>query len=112
MIGKLMSLLSCLAVSTLCFAQSTLILQNPTDAPLGSFAAPSNLQIMSDASTGSAIFERSPTFAERCRSHRAEEQPGDFRGAAQCVGFAAGDARGAIESLASDLCQSNRGRCA
>jgi len=31
-------------VSTLCFAQSTLILQNPTDAPLGSFAASSNSQ--------------------------------------------------------------------
>jgi len=44
MIWKLMFLLGGLTVSALCFAQSTLILQNPTDAPLGSFAAPQNLQ--------------------------------------------------------------------
>src|SRR5579863_3109482 len=43
MTWRLMSLLGGLVVSALCFAQSTIILQNPSDAPLGSWAAPSNL---------------------------------------------------------------------
>jgi outer membrane protein len=41
-----MSLLGGLAVSTLCFAQSTIILQNPSDRSLGSFAAPADAQSM------------------------------------------------------------------
>jgi outer membrane protein len=44
MTWKSMSLLSCLAVPMLCFGQSAIILQNPSDAPLGAFAAPANLQ--------------------------------------------------------------------
>jgi outer membrane protein len=42
-----MSLLICLALSTLGFAQSAIILQNPSDASLGSLAAPSNTKIVS-----------------------------------------------------------------
>jgi outer membrane protein len=43
MTRRRMCLLGCLAVSALCFAQSTIVLQNPSDAPLGSFAASSSL---------------------------------------------------------------------
>jgi outer membrane protein len=42
-----MSLLICLALSTLGFAQSAIILQNPSDASLGSLAAPSNTKTVS-----------------------------------------------------------------
>jgi outer membrane protein len=47
MTWRSMSLLNCLAVSTLCFAQSTIVLQNPSDAPLGSFATSAHLQNVS-----------------------------------------------------------------
>ena len=54
MTSRSMSLLSCMAVSTLCFAQSTIILQNPSDAPPGSFAASSDPQAMSGAQRAQA----------------------------------------------------------
>lgn len=41
-----MYLLSGLVVSTLCVAQSTIILQNPSDRSMGSFAAPADAQSM------------------------------------------------------------------
>jgi len=46
MTWRSMPLLGGLAVSALCFAQSTIILQNPSDAPLGSFAAPADSPAM------------------------------------------------------------------
>jgi outer membrane protein len=45
MMWRRMFFLAGLTLSTLCFAQSTIILQNPTDAPTGSFAAPSTSSI-------------------------------------------------------------------
>jgi outer membrane protein len=53
-----MCLLGGLAVSMPGFAQSTIILQNPSDAPLGSFAVPSNPQTMS----GSQQAQLSPSI--------------------------------------------------
>jgi outer membrane protein len=44
MIWKLLSVLCGFAVPMLCFAQSTLVLQNPTDAPLSAFAVSSDAQ--------------------------------------------------------------------
>ena len=49
MTWRWMSLLGALAISMSGFAQSTIILQNPSDAPLGSFAAPANLPMMSSS---------------------------------------------------------------
>ena len=46
MTWRSMYLLSGLVVSTLCSAQSTIILQNPSDRSLGSFAAPTDAQSM------------------------------------------------------------------
>jgi outer membrane protein len=46
MTRRSMYLLSGLVVSTLCFAQSAIILQNPSDSSLGSFAAPTDVQSM------------------------------------------------------------------
>ena len=73
MTWKLMFLLGGLAVSALCFAQSTLNLQNPTDAPLGFFCRVFELANHARASAGATIFEHSSAFPEGRRSHRAEE---------------------------------------
>jgi outer membrane protein len=47
MTWRWMSLVFGLTLSTLGFAQSTIVLQNPTDAPLGSLGTPSNTQSVS-----------------------------------------------------------------
>jgi outer membrane protein len=52
MTWRSMALPGALAVSSLCFAQSTIILQNPSDAPLGSFALPAAPQAMPGSQPG------------------------------------------------------------